>query len=101
MKQPVQGVEQDFIIDRALVSLGLVPCHSRADDDFPVGKRDHVGLGWIVEEVAVDAGHGGTIDEDELDFGQMFRQGPGKEWQRGLKLPQKRTNPNWYFALLV
>jgi hypothetical protein len=101
MEQAVEGVEEDFPIGFEAVRPGMIAGDGGADEDFAVGKGDDVGLGGIAEEVAVDAGDGGAIDEDDVNRGEVRREGAGKQREGGLKPPQKRTDPDRRFALPV
>jgi hypothetical protein len=102
VEETVEGVEKDFVADfESIVVRGLCAGDGGADDDFAVGEGDDVGLGRVVEEIGMDARDGGAVDQDNLDVGQVPGQGTGKERQRRLKQPPKRTDLHWNFALLV
>jgi len=73
MQYSMQRVEQDFLLDVEPMNRRLVPRHGRANENLAVGKRDHVGLGRITEEIAMDAGHGGAINQDDFDAFEMLR----------------------------
>ena len=69
VQQPVQGIEQHFLLHLEPVTRRPIPCHGGADENFPVGKGDHIGLGRLAEEVPVHPGHGRAIDQDEMNRG--------------------------------
>ncbi len=74
MKQAVQAVKQYLILQREAELARTVVSDGRADENFTIGKSDDVGLGGIVHELAVDAGNGGAVDEDDVDFREICRQ---------------------------
>jgi len=82
VKQAMERVEQDFVPDFETIFPGAILSHGRADEDFAVGKSDDIGLGWITEEIAMHAGHGGAVDEHEVNRGEMSRQGARQKRQR-------------------
>jgi len=50
--------------------------NSGADKNFPVGKRDHVGLGIVVEKIGMHLRHGGAINEDDFNGLDLYGQRP-------------------------
>ena len=101
VEEAVEGVEEDFLVGFEAVFRRAITGDSGADEDFAVGKGDDVGFGGVAEDVAVDAGHGGAVDEDEVNRRELRRKRAGQEREGGLKPPQKRTDPHWNFVLLV
>ncbi len=101
MKQTVEGVEKDFVVGLDLEFLRAVVRDGGANENLAIGKRDDIGLGRIVHELAVDACDGGAIDQDDVNFSEVGRQRAGQQRQRRLKPRPKRTYPDRRFALLV
>ena len=88
----MQAIKQDLLVELMPEFSGAFLRHGRANENFPVGKSDHVSFGWIAEKIAMHASHGRAIDQDELDLVKSLRQRPGKKRQRRFKPPQKWTN---------
>ena len=97
----MQAIEQDFLLHLEPIFSRAILRHGGTNQNLPIGKRDHIGLGWISKKIAVDAGHGGAIDEREVNGDEPGRERPGQQRQRRLKPLQKWTNSDWHFALLV
>lgn len=101
MQQTVQAIEQDLVLDLQVVRWRLLARDSRADDDFPIRKGDHVSLGRVVEKIGVHLRHGRAIHQDELNRVKLRRKRAGQEGEGNFKPPPKRTNPYWNFVLLI
>jgi hypothetical protein len=101
MQQAVQRVEQNLVLHIKAVRHRMILRDGRADQNFAVGKGDDIRLGRIAEKIAMDADHGGAIDEHEFNRGQIDRQRPWKKRERRIKPPPKPTDLYRNFALLV
>src|SRR5450631_3839147 len=97
----MQRVEQHLLLRLEAIVGYPVAGHGGADENLSIGESDHVGLGRIAQEIAVDPGHGRAIDEYERKRGKLRRKRTGQQRKRRLKPPQKRTDPHWNFVLLV
>ncbi len=77
MEEAVERVEKHFLFNVEAMGGSLVTRDGGADNDFAVGKGDDVGLRRIAEEVGMDAGDGGAVDEDDFDRLNFRREGTG------------------------
>ena len=101
MQQAVKSIEQNLVLQGEAMHGSLISRHGGTDEDFAVGKGNHIGLASIIEKIAMDFRHRGAINQNDFDYVEVCRQGAGQKRKCRLKLPQKRPDPYWNFVLLV
>lgn len=68
VEEAVDYVEGDFAVVGVVMGGGLMMGGVETDEDFAVVKGDDIGGGGILEELAVDVGDAGVVDEADFDF---------------------------------
>ena len=101
MEQAVERVQQNLIVELYAQLRRSIARDAWTNENLAVGKGNDVGLGRIVEEIAVNTGHGGAVDQNDVDLGEIFRERARQQRQRRLKPPPKRTDLDCCYALLV
>ena len=75
VKQSMNEVAEDFAGQGFSEIGGLAHGHFRADDNFAVMERDHVGGSLNVHEITVNPLAGGVVHQGDLDGGEVAQRG--------------------------